>query len=173
MTGKKKASCSSWCSQSSTSNRNQPSVITTSLWGGFLKGNKLPASVTISKRNPGRYWGSWQTPPGTRTSLKRTALRSAFHYCEHAHTIREKTTQLWLPTHLNFHLLLFFDKRQPNPLGDCSEAVRSHRESKFSSRCYYGNTANRKNNGQRKKILIIQPRGLKHLWLKAKRWKGN
>ena len=63
MTGKKKASCSSWCSQSSVSNRNQPNVIITSLWGGFLKGNKLPASVTIWKRNPSRYQGSWQTTP--------------------------------------------------------------------------------------------------------------
>lgn len=172
-TGKKKASCSSWCSQSSVSNRNQPNVIITSLWAGFLKGNKQPTSVTIWKRNPGRYQGSWQTPPSsTRTSLKRPALKSAFRYCEHAYTIREKITQLWLPTHLNFPLLLF-DKRRPNPLRDCSEAVRSHRESTFSSGCYYGNTANRKNNGQRKKILIIQPRGLKHLWLKAKRRKGN
>lgn len=95
-------------------------------------------------------------------SLKWPNFEDCLPYWEHACTVREKTTQLWFSkTHLNFPLDLLFDRRRPNPLGDCSEAVRNHRESTFSSGCYYGNAANRKNNGQRKKILIIPLRGLK------------
>lgn len=112
--------------------------------------------MTCWKRDPSRNQESWWMPSSTVKSLKRPNFEEclSLRYCEHAYTIREKTTQLWFPKPTStFPLDLSFDKTCPSPnlFGKFYEAVRGMGESTFSSGRYCGNAANGKNNGQRRK----------------------
>lgn len=163
-------------SQSPLNSRNESNVIKTSLWGGILKGNKLSGSVTFQKRNPSRALESWRTPSSIVKSLKRPNFEECLPTvleCMHTQLGRNHPS-LISKTQQNFPLDLSFDRSCQNPFGDFSQAGRSHwKKHIFIWLLLWECCQQRENNGQRTRILIVQPRGLKVLWLEAKRWKGN